>query len=135
MDRVAKFFLFIGGFNTIRGYDEDSILCFRFLLVSFTLEKEFFTEKEISFDLKNTENTIHQYRFFILIDSLFSQSSLPVDSPVDVYLSIGGGFSFVLSGLGKRHLRIDTYISQPLKKNNKPVLYFKASQYNLEKKL
>ncbi len=128
-------FYSLGGFNTIRGYAEDSILCFRFLLVSSTLEKEFFTEKEISFNLKNTENTIHQYRFFILIDSLFSQSSLPVDSPVDVYLSIGGGFSFVLSGLGKRHIRIDTYISQPLKKNNKPILYFKASQYNLEKKL
>ncbi len=134
-NRDLSSFYFLGGFDSIRGYEIRSINAFRFIFLSTNLEVEILRDKELKFKVGKLQTRMHQYRVFLLFDELLTQESLSLGSRVNSFSSIGTGFSFVLSGKERGHFKIETYIAQPLEKRVLPLFYFRTSLYKIEKKL
>lgn len=127
-------FYSLGGFDTIRGYNFASINAFRFLLISSEVEREILKEREVKIKLKKFEARIHQYRVFFLVDTLFTQDKLGIESDVNFFPSIGFGTGFNLSGKSKTHFRVRLYTAQAIGSKFAPVIYFRTSLFNFETK-
>ncbi len=123
----------LGGFDTIRGYENRSINAFSFNLFTVDTEHELFRDRELTL-LKNRLR-IHQFRLKLLIDSLLYQESIGLKSDLHYLASLGAGFSFVLSGQKNSHFKTELFIARGLQSGNKPILYFRTSLFNLEKSL
>jgi hypothetical protein len=123
----------LGGFETIRGYEYNSINAFSFLLLSFDTEREFFKDKELM--LLKERLKIHQFRMKLLTDSLLFQDSIGMQSDAQYRASLGAGLSFVLSGQNNGHFRIELFMAQGLQSWDGPILYFRTSLYNFETSL
>jgi len=134
MKELSGFYT-LGGFDSIRGYADNSINSFRFLLLSNNLKREISPDKEWKFKLSKLRVYVHQFTLFFLLDELLTQDRLSVHSPLKSYTSIGSGISFVMSGKGKGHFYTELYIAQPLKNKLPPVIYFKTSLFSFEKKM
>ncbi len=134
MKEISGFYT-LGGFDSIRGYADNSINSFRFLLVSNSLKRSIFPDKEVKFKLSKLRVYLHQFTLFFLLDELLTQDRLSIHSPLESYTSLGSGISFVMSGKEKVHLHTELYIAQPLKNKLPPVIYFKTSLFSFEKKM
>ena len=129
-DELASFYK-LGGFETIRGYDYNSINAFSFLLISFDTERELFKDKKLS--LFKDRLKIHQFRLKLLTDSLLYQDSIGLNSDAQYLASLGAGFSCVFSGKENGHFRTELFVAQGLQSGEGPILYFRTSLYNFEK--
>jgi hypothetical protein len=134
-NREISSFYSLGGFDSIRGYEQRSINAFRFLLVSSTIEKDIFKDSELKFRLWKLQVRAHQFALFFLFDQLFSQDTMSLHSPISLDTSVGSGLSFVLSGKTRGHFKVELYAAQPFEQNRWPILYFKTSLYSFEKKM
>jgi hypothetical protein len=124
----------LGGFDTIRGYKDNSINSYRFFLLTTDVEAEFLKDRELQLKMKKNVLRIHQYRLKLLFDSLLTQDSIGINGGVDYLASLGAGFAFVLSGK-KTHFRIELYAAQALTEPIGPIIYFRTSLFNLEERL
>jgi hypothetical protein len=125
----------LGGFDTIRGYQDRSIYSYRFFLLTTDVEHEFLEDREIQLKMKKSVLRIHQYRLTLLFDSLLTQDRIGIEGGVDYLASLGAGFSFVLSGKRNAHFRIELYGAQALTEPFGPIIYFRTSLFNLEKRI
>jgi hypothetical protein len=125
----------LGGFDTLRGYPYGSIAAFRYLLNRFDLGAGVFPNAQIKLKLLKREATIHDYRVFFIFDGLLAHDHLSWDSAVNVYGGCGGGLSFLISGEKQQHIKLSTYIVQPIEPGRSPIFYFQTSFYNFEKKI
>ncbi len=123
----------LGGFDSIRGYENGSINAFSFNLFTVDTEHELFRDRELNLFKNNLR--IHQFRVKLFTDSLLYQESIGLKSDLGYLASLGAGFSFVLSGQKKSHFKIEFSAAQGLQSRNKPILYFRTSLFNLEKSL
>jgi len=134
MKEIVGFYT-LGGFDSIRGYADNSINSFRFLLISNNLKRNIFPDKEVKFKLSKLRVYLHQFTLFFLLDELLTQDRLSIHAPLESYTSIGSGVSFVMSGKGRGHFHTELYLAQPLKNKLPPVIYFKTSLFSFEKKM
>jgi hypothetical protein len=81
----------LGGFESIRGYDEGSIPSLRFFLLSLNVERAIFYGKEMKIKLSKRLVRIHQFRLVLLSDTLLSQDRIYGGAPVQFYSGAGGG--------------------------------------------
>jgi len=125
----------LGGFNTIRGYSYGSIVVFRYLLNRFDIGALIFPKAQIKLKLLKRKATIHDYRAFFIFDGLLAQDHLSWDSAVNAYGGCGGGLSFLISGEKQQHIKLSTYIVQPIEPGRLPVFYFQTSFFNFESKI
>jgi hypothetical protein len=128
-------FYSLGGFDTLRGVLYGSINAYRFLLLSTDLEHEIFKGTEVPFTPFELQARIHQFRLFLLFDELLTQERLDASSPLQSYTSVGGGFTFVISGKEKGHFEIKIYAAQQLGQGFAPLIYLKTSLFDLEQQL
>jgi hypothetical protein len=133
-DRERANYYELGGFDTIRGYEDKSIYSYSFFLLTTDAEHEFLKDSELQLKKKNVLR-IHQYRLKLLFDSLLTQDRIGIEGGVDYLASLGTGFAFVLSGKRNTHFRIELYGAQALTKPFSPIIYFRTSLFNLEKRL
>lgn len=131
---IANFYS-LGGVDTIRGYEYNSLSAFRFFLLSTDVERDIFKERELKFKVQKLEARLHQYRILILWDILSTQDKLKLGSHVSIYSSVGAGLSFVLSGKSKTHFKIRLYAAQALGESFAPIIYFRTSLFGFEKKI
>jgi hypothetical protein len=127
-------FYSIGGFDTLRGYSYASINAFRFLLISSEIEREILKEHTLKINLKKFEARVHQYRLFFLVDSLYTQDNLSVESDVNFFPAVGFGTGFNISGKSDTYFRVRLYTAQALGRKFAPILYFRTSLFNFETK-
>jgi hypothetical protein len=125
----------LGGFNTIRGYTYGSIAAFRYLLNRFDLGFDVFPNESIKIKLRKRSAMIHDYRLFIILDGLMAQDHLSWNSAAHIYGGCGGGFSCLLSGEKQQHIKVTTYVVQPLEASRLPIVYFQTSFFNFAKKV
>jgi len=128
-------FYSLGGYGSMRGYDPDSISAIRFFRSSLDVEQRIFGETEITIRTSRKKGSflrIHQLRLLYLYDLLVIQDKLDIRSSADSFMSLGGGFSFILSGWGKNHFKTQVYAAQPIGKNFAPIFYLRTSLFNLE---
>jgi hypothetical protein len=128
-DELADFYQ-LGGFDTIRGYEDGSINAFSFLLFTVDTEYELFKERELS--LLKDRLRFHQFRFTLLADSLLFQDSIGLQSDIQYLSSLGAGISAVISGRGNSHFRTELFVAQGIQSGEGPILYFRTSLFNLE---
>ncbi len=117
----------LGGFETIRGYREQSINAYRFLSFSTTIHRKLLKKNKIKKKISNSIVYLHQFNIYLFYDQCFTQDSLPLDSALNYYSSIGGGVSFVVSAKKAGHLKLSAFAAQAIRKGHKPVVYFKTS--------
>jgi hypothetical protein len=134
-DRERVNYYELGGVDTIRGYEESSIYSYRFFLLTTEVEQEFLKDRELQLKMKKNVLRIHQYRLKLLFDSLLTQDRIGIKGGVDYLASLGAGFAFVLSGKRNTHFRIELYGAQALTEPFGPILYFRTSLFNLEKRI
>jgi hypothetical protein len=128
-------FYSLGGYNSVRGYLEDEMSAFRFLLLSEDFEYQF---PRVEWEVKNilgTDLTFTGLRLLLLFDGLLTQERLSIESPLNWYLSVGGGLSLAVVEVEKRDWVIKLYLSQALQPNRMPVLYFTFSNYRFSTRL
>jgi hypothetical protein len=125
----------LGGFDTLRGYPYGSIAAFRYLLNRFDLGAGVFPNAQIKLKLLKRRATIHDYRVFFILDGLLAQDHLSWDSAVNIYGGCGGGLSFLISGEKQQHVKLSTYIVQPIDPGLFPIFYFQTSFYNFESQI
>lgn len=131
---VAGFYS-LGGFNTIRGYSYGSVAAFRYLLNRIDLGAGVFPNAQIKLKLRKRRATIGDYRIFLILDGLLAQDRLSWDSPVNIYGGCGAGFAFLISGEKQQHLKVSTYVVQPVEPGRFPIFYFQTSFFNFEKQI
>jgi hypothetical protein len=128
-------FYSLGGYGSMRGYDPDSISAIRFFRSSLDVEQRIFGDTEITIRTSRKKGRflrIHQFRLLYLYDLLVAQDKLNIQSSADSFMSLGGGFSFTLSGWGKNHFKTQIYAVQPISRNFAPIFYLRTSLFNLE---
>jgi hypothetical protein len=125
----------LGGFDTIRGYTYGSIVAFRYLLNRFDISARVLPNAEIKLKLLKRRATIHDYRLFFIFDGLLAQDRLSWDSAVNAYGGCGGGLTFLISGERQQHVKLSTYVVQPIEPGRLPIFYFQTSFFNFEKKI
>jgi hypothetical protein len=123
----------LGGFDTLRGYPYGSIAAFRYLLNRIDLGAGVFPNARIK--LLKRRATIHDYRIFFIFDGLLAQDHLSWDSAVNVYGGCGAGFAFLISGEKQQHIKVSTYVVQPIEPGRFPIFYFQTSFFSFEKKI
>ncbi len=129
-------FYSLGGFESIRGYDTDSINAFRFFLFSSNVERDILKDRELR--IKVTKRRIvrlHQYRIFMFLDAFLTQDHLSLRSDFHHYASAGIGASCNLSGRESTHFNVRLYAAQGLTNKFAPILYLRTSLFNFSKKL
>ncbi len=131
---ISRFYS-LGGFNTIRGYTYGSIAAFRYFLNRFDLGFDVFPNASIKIKLRKRRATVHDYRIFFILDGLLAQDHLSWNSVAHIYGSCGAGFTFLLSGEKQQHIKVSTYVVQPLQAGRLPIVYFQTSFFNFEKKI
>ena len=124
----------LGGFNTIRGYTSGSVVAFRYLLNRIDLGFDVYPDASIKIKLRKRSAMIHAYRLFIILDGLMTQDHLSWNSEACIYGGCGGGFSCLLSGEKQQHIKVSTYVVQPLEAGRLPIVYFQTSFFNFEKR-
>jgi hypothetical protein len=134
-NRELAAFYSLGGFDSFRGVEYDSIHSYRFLFFSTNLEREIFPGAEVPFTPFKLQARLHQFRFFLLSDELLSQCCLDINSPIEFSMSVGGGFAFVISGKEGGHFEIRIYAAQQLGKDFAPFIYLRTSLFDLERQL
>ncbi len=117
----------MGGFESLRGFREQSIDAFRFLSASTTIHRKLLKKNKIKKRVAKSIIYLHLFNIYVFYDQCITQDNLPLNSPINYYSSIGTGLSFVISTQKAGHLKISTFVAQALKKDYKPVLYFKTS--------
>jgi hypothetical protein len=125
----------LGGFKTIRGYTDGSITAFRYLLNRIDLGLEVFPNGSVEIKVLKRSATMHDYRILFVVDGLLAQDHLSWDSEPKLYGGCGGGFACLLSGEKQQHIKVSTYIVQPLQAGRLPVVYFQTSFFNFEKEI
>jgi hypothetical protein len=128
-------FYSLGGYGSMRGYDPDSIYAIRFFRSSLDVEQRIFGETELTIRTsrrKGSSLRVHQFRLLYLYDLLVVQDELDILSSADSFMSLGGGFSFTLSGWGKNHFKTQIYAVQPIGRTFAPIFYLRTSLFNLE---
>ncbi|UCF99418.1 MAG: hypothetical protein JSV89_07740 [Spirochaetaceae bacterium] len=128
-------FYSLGGFDSLRGYPYGSIAAFRYVLNRFDLGVAVFRNAQIKIKLGKRRATIGDYRLFFILDGLLTQNHLSWDSPVNTYGGGGGGFVFLISGERQQHIKVSTYIVQPIEAQMFPIFYFQTSFFNFEKRI
>jgi hypothetical protein len=131
-------FYSLGGFGSVRGYGPDSISALRFFRSSLDVEQSIFDDGEITIRTSRKKDRfirIHQFKLLFLYDLLVAQDELDLRSEADTFMSLGGGFSFVLSGRGSSHFKTQVYAAQAIGRDFAPVIYVRTSLFNLETKL
>jgi hypothetical protein len=134
-NRELASFYSLGGFHSIRGYEESSINALRFFLFSANVERQILNDREVRLKLFRRMVRMHQYRIFFLFDSLFSQDKLSIETPVDCYSSAGLGVAFSLSGRERTHFQFRFSAAQPLTERFAPIIYFRTSLFHFETQL
>jgi len=134
-DKERASFYSLGGFHTVRGYEEESIHALRFFLFSLNMEREILNDREVRLKLFKRQVRMHQYRIFFLFDSLFTQDRLSLEAPVDYYSSTGMGVAFSLSGRQRTHFQLRFSAAQPLTERFAPIIYFRTSLFHFETQL
>jgi hypothetical protein len=132
-DDIATFYT-LGGYDTVRGFQKHSIGAFRYLLLSTDVE---YLIKSMQADIPEfltLDLRLTQVRLMFLVDGLFSQDSLKVDSPVYGHVSVGGGVSLVFVEGKKRHYTVRIYAAQALERDKLPMFYFSitSSRFKLQ---
>lgn len=133
-DEISRYYS-LGGFNTIRGFSYGSIAAFRYLLNRIDLGARVFPNGQINLKLRKRRATIGDYRVFFIFDGLLAQDRLSWDSAVNIYGGCGAGFAFLISGEKKQHLKVSTYVVQPIEAGRFPIFYFQTSLFNFEKQI
>ena len=125
----------LGGFETIRGYDEGSIPSLRFFLLSLNVERAIFYGRELRFKLLKNPVKVHQFRLVLLSDTLLSQDRIYGGAPVDFYSGAGGGISFTFSGSGSTHFQFKVCAAQALTGEFAPIVYLRSSLLKYETRI
>ena len=127
-------FYTLGGFESIRGYQEKSINAFRYISTSSTIHRRLSLKKEIKKKvLKNYYIHASIFDLYLFFDQCISQNQLPLNSPIQYYPSVGAGSSIIISGENKRHIRVSLFVAQAIKQGQKPIIYLKTSFFQFEK--
>jgi len=134
-DRERANYYELGGVDTIRGYEYKSIYSYRFFLLTTDVEHEFLKDRELKLKMRKSILRFHQYRLKLLFDSLVTQDSIGIGGGVEYLASIGAGLSCVLTGKRNSHFRIELFGAQALTEPFGPIIYFRTSLFNLEKRL
>jgi len=125
----------LGGFESIRGYEEGSIPAIGFFLLSFNVERIIFDGSEMKIRLSKHLLRIHQFRLIFLSDTLLSRDRIYGGAPAQLYSSAGGGVSCTFSGSGSTHFQFKLCAAQALTEKFAPVIYFRSSLIQFEKHL
>lgn len=126
----------LGGFESIRGYDTDSINAFRFCLLSSNIEREFLKGKELKIKLsKRRAVVLHQYRVLMFFDALITQDHLNLSSDLHKYASAGIGAACNFSGRESTHFNLRLYAAQGFTEKFAPIIYLRTSMFNFSTKL
>lgn len=125
-------FYSLGGVESVRGFEPDSIPAYRYLRSSLDIRPVLFPRASLPLRVKKARGTLHRYRLLLLSEVVATQESSDLESKVRWYGSLGAGFSMVLSGNGGNHVRSRFYLSWPVEENPQPILYWQTSFFSLD---
>jgi hypothetical protein len=128
-------FYSLGGFGTIRGYDPDSIFALRFFRSSLDIEQLIFEDREIKITTSRKKGRfvrVHEFALLYIYDLLITQPELDLRSRAETNMSLGGGFSFTLSGQGNIQFNTQVYAAQAIGEEFSPIFYLRTSLFNWE---
>lgn len=129
-------FYILGGFESIRGYETDSLNAFKFCLLSSNIEREFLRGRELKIKLSERRAVVlHQYRIIMFFDGLITQDHLSLRSQFHKYGSAGIGVACNLSGRERMHFNIRFYAAQGFSEKFAPIIYLRTSMFNFSTKL
>lgn len=124
-------FYSLGGGNSVRGYQADSISAFRYLQASLDVRPVLFPRLSIPLRIGKRRAALERFRLLLLGDAVASQKSTLIDSPISWNGSTGTGFSFVLSGERGARFRTRLYVAWPVEPDPEPIFYWQTSLFSL----
>ncbi|NBB90778.1 MAG: hypothetical protein GVY23_06185 [Spirochaetes bacterium] len=133
-DELVKMYQ-LGGFDSVRGYSPNEIEAVRVGMLSSELSRRILRSLDTSFSPRERRRiSIHQYRVFAFSDAAVTQGSLPIDSSVSYYGSVGVGIGAVVSRR-RIHLDVSLAAAQPFELGRLPVVYLRTTLFNFERRL
>lgn len=130
--------LSLGGFDTLRGFDNGAVNGRRSLLARNTLTWRAFPNVGVGFDspvVGNGDDTvrvrIHNFKALFAVDALLAQEELEIVSQVKPYLGAGPGAALTVSAGESIHFHLRSYVAWAVGYMQPPVFYLQGAIFSI----
>jgi hypothetical protein len=118
---LAHFYL-LGGYDSLRGFPQEELGAFRYILANNDLLFRFVDISEKLPDVLDTRLKLTRVSVYAIADIALVQPRLRADSPFEAHTALGAGVSATVTG-GNRYYTVKLSGAQPLEKGYGPSFY------------
>ncbi len=119
----------LGGFDSVRGFDEGAITTRRGAISANTASFNLGSDEETGDTIEHVR--FHSLRALAVGDIALYQDTLSLVAVPQVMAGVGTGIATTLSAPGGVHLNVEAYITLPIEGSPMPVIYLRSSLFSL----